>query len=127
MKTKHITPRTGPYVFAASLTVLATLTLAGCGPSSTGPHKEAGPLPLSSPDKPVVRVVDISTSFERGETKQLFWDEGTSLILATDRIKPLLDSIPKELSNRLHATRDVPANLYLPLRNSPGTTYEYLL
>ena len=118
--------RTASSVFAVSLTVLATLTLTGCGPSSTGPHKEAGPLPLSSPDKPVVRVVDKRTTFEQGEMKRLFWDEGTSLILAADRIKPLLDSNPKELSDRHHATRDVPANLYPPLRNSTGTTFEYL-
>ncbi len=115
-----------PCAFAASLAVLATLTLTGCGPSSTGPHKEAGPLPLSSPDKPIVRVVDISKSFERGELKQLFWDEGNGPIPAPDRIKPLMDSIPKELSDRLHATRDVPANLYPPMRNSKGTTFEYL-
>jgi hypothetical protein len=113
-------------VFAASLTVLATFALTGCGPSSTGPHKEAGPLPLSSPDKPIVLVVDKRSNFEQGEIKSLFWDEGSGPTLAADRVKLLVDSIPKELGDRLHSTRDVPANLYPPLRNSTGSTYEYL-
>ena len=125
MKIKDEKRRAGKGV-ALTFALLATLTLTGCGPNSTGPHKEAGPLPLSSIDKPIVRVVDKSTSFERGETKQLFGDEGNGPMHATDRIKPLLDAIPKELSDRLHATRDVPANLYPPLRDSPGMTYEYL-
>ena len=90
----------------------------------TGEHKEAGPLPLSSPGMPIVRLVDKRTTFET-EYKRLLWDEGNGPILAEDRIKPLLESIPKELKHRLHSTRDVPAKLYAPFRDT-GTTYEYI-
>jgi hypothetical protein len=100
----------------------------GCDSGWSGAHREAGPLPLTSPDKPIVRLVDKRTTFEQGEIKRLLWNEGKNPILAKDRIKPLLDSIPKELNDRLHSTRDVPAKLYPPLRDTgaTGTTYEYL-
>src|SRR5438552_1585923 len=41
-----------------SLAALVALALTGCGYDWTGPRKEPGPLPLSSPDKPIVRLVD---------------------------------------------------------------------
>ena len=109
-------------------TASVTLALTGCDSGWSGVHKEAGPLPLSSPDKPIVRLVDKRKTFEIGEETRLFWDEGNGPILANDRIKPLLESIPKELKDRLQSTRDVPANLYPTMRERgvTGTTYEYL-
>jgi len=114
--------------FALSFTALVTVTLTGCDSGWSGVHKEAGPLPLSSPDVPIVRLVDKRTSFEVGEQIQLFWDEGKGPVPAGDRIKSLQESIPKELHDRLYSTRDVPANLYKPLRDAgdKGTTYEYI-
>src|SRR5689334_15966321 len=47
--------------FAISLTAL---TLTGCGSGWSGVHKEAGPLPLSSQDKSIVRLVDKKRTFE---------------------------------------------------------------
>jgi hypothetical protein len=113
---------------ANRLAMLLAVALTGCGSGPTGPHKEAGPLPLSSPDTPIVRLVDKRRTFEQGEIKRLLWDEGKGPILAADRVKPLLDSTPKELNDRLHATRNVPAKLYPPLRDTgdTGTTFEYL-
>ena len=110
---------------AKRLAVLVAVALTGCGSGWTGPRKEAGPLPLSSPDIPIVRLVDKRRTFEQGEIKRLLWDEGNGPILAEDRIKPLLESIPKELKQRLHSTRDVPAKLYAPFRDT-GATYEYI-
>jgi hypothetical protein len=114
--------------YVLSFTALVTITLTGCDSGWSGVHKEAGPLPLSSPDKPIVRLVDKRTTFEVGEEKRLFWDEGTGPILAEERVKSLGESIPKELHDRLYSTRDVPANLYQPLRDAgdKGTTYEYI-
>lgn len=109
-----------------AVSVTALVILIGCDSGWSGPHKEVGPLPLSSSDVPIVRVVDKRKTFEQGEIKRLFWDEGKGLVLAEDRIKPLLESIPKDLNDRLHSTRNVPNNLYPPLRNTPGTTYEYV-
>jgi len=83
-------------------------------------------VPLSSPDKPIQRLVDKRRTFELGEEKRLFWDEGNGPISAEERATQLLGSIPKELHDRLYSTRDVPANLYPPLRGSTGTTYEYV-
>ncbi len=111
--------------FAISSAACVVLALTGCGSGWTGEHKEAGPLPLSSPDIPIVRLVDKRRTFEQGEIKRLLWDEGNGPILAKDRVKPLLESIPKELNHRLHSTRDVPAKLYAPFRDT-GTTYEYI-
>jgi hypothetical protein len=110
------------------MTILATMALAGCDSGWSGVHKEAGPIPLSSPDKPIHRFVDKRTTFEVGKETRLFWDEGNGPILAQDRITPLLGSIPKELHDRLYSTRNVPANLYPPLRDAgdTGTTYEYI-
>jgi len=108
------------------LTVLVSLTFVGCDSRWSGQHKEAGPLPLSSPDKPIVRLVNKRKTFEQGELKQLFWDEGEGPVLAQDRIKPLLDSVPKELADRLNSTRDVSVDLYPPTRGRGGTTYEYV-
>lgn len=104
------------------------LSLAGCDSGWSGPHKEAGPLPLSSPDIPVVRLVDKRKNFEQGKMQRLLWDEGKGPTLAEERIKPLLDSIPKELNDRLQSTRNVPANLYQVGRDTgdTGTTYEYI-
>ncbi|MFZ0826004.1 MAG: hypothetical protein WAO02_01145 [Verrucomicrobiia bacterium] len=113
---------------AKRLAILLAVALTGCDSGWTGVHKEAGPLPLSSPDMPIVRLVDKRRTFEQGEIKRLLWDEGKGPILAEDRVKPLLDSIPKELNDRLHSTRNVPAKLYQPLRDTgdTGTTYEYI-
>src|SRR5437762_1111030 len=112
--------------FAILFTTLVTLTLTGCDSGWSGVHKEAGPVPLSSLDKPIVRLVDKRTSFEIGEQTRLFWDEGNGATLAGDRVKSLYESIPKELHDGLYSTRDVPNNLYPTLRNTPGTTYEYI-
>jgi hypothetical protein len=110
------------------LSFTALIALAGCDSGWSGVHKETGPLPLSSPDKPIVRLVNTRTSFEVGKQTQLFWDEGNGAIPASDRIKSLQESIPTELHDRLYSTRDVPANLYKPLRDAgdTGTTYEYI-
>ncbi len=111
--------------------ILLAVSLTGCDSGKSSVHKAPGPLPSSSPDTPVVRLVNKRIGYEAGalvrsEIKQLLWDEGKGPILPEDRIKPLLDSIPKALNDRLHSTRDVPANLYRPLRDSgvTGTTYE---
>jgi len=90
----------------------------------TGEHEEAGPLPLSSPEAPIVRLVDTRRTMG-GDNKRLRWDEGRGPVLAQERVKPLLESIPKELNDRLHATRNVPAKLYAPFRDT-GTTYEHI-
>lgn len=113
---------------ARRLAIFFAVALAGCDSGWTGAHKETGPLPLSSPDIPIVRLVDKRRTFEQGEIKRLFWDEGKGPILAGDRVKPLLDSIPMEMNDRLHSKRDVPAKLYQPLRDAgdTGTTYEYI-
>src|SRR5258707_1038645 len=79
--------------FVLSFTALITIALAGCDSGWSGVHKEAGPLPLSSADKPILRLVDKRTSFEIGEETRLFWDEGNGAILAQDRIKSLQESI----------------------------------
>src|SRR5438067_1099559 len=110
--------------FAILFIAIATLTLTGCDSGWSGVHKEAGPLPLSSTDKPIVRLVNTRTTFEN-DYKQLFWDEGNGPILVGDRIKSLQESIPKELHDRLYSTRDVPAKLYAPFTDR-GTTYEYV-
>lgn len=89
----------------------------------TGIQEEVGPVPLSNSQVPIVRLVDRRRALG-GDTKRLYWDEGEGPVLAEDRIKPLMDSIPKELYDRLTSTRDVPANLYPPFRESTGTTYE---
>jgi hypothetical protein len=111
--------------FATSCAACVVLALTGCGSGWTGEHKEAGPLPLSSPDIPIVRLVDKRRTFEQGEIKRLLWDEGNGPILAEDRVKSLLESIPKELNDRLHSTRKVPAKLYAPFRDT-GNTDEYI-
>ena len=110
---------------AKRIAILLAIALTSCDSGWTGAHKEAGPLPLSSPDMPIVRLVNKRRTFEQGEIKRLLWDEGKGPILAEDRIKTLLASIPKELSDRLHSTRDVPAKLYAPFTDK-GTTYEYI-
>ena len=106
---------------AKRLAILLAAALTGCDSGWTGVHQEAGPLPSSSPDKPIIRLVDKRRTFEQGEIKRLLWDEGKGPILAEDRVKPLLDSIPKELNERLHSTRNVPAKLYPPLRDTGDT------
>ena len=113
---------------ATRLAILLAVVLTGCDSGWTGAHREPGPLPLSSPDMPIIRFVDKRRMFGVGEFKRLIWYEGKSPALADDRIKPLLQSIPKELNDRLRSTRDVPAKLYPPLRDTgaTGTTYEYI-
>jgi hypothetical protein len=68
------------------------LTLAGCS-GWTGPQDESGPLPLSSADKPIHRLVDKQSSFERISTKVL-WDEGKGPVLVSERVKPLVYAVP---------------------------------
>lgn len=111
--------------------ILLTVSLTGCDSGKSSLHKEPGPLPLSSPDTPIYRWVSKRIGYEAGalvrsEIKQSLWDDGKGLILPENRIKPLLASIPKELNDQLHSTRDVPASLYPVLRDTgvTGTTYE---
>jgi hypothetical protein len=109
------------------MAILVNLILAGCDSGWSGVHPEAGPVPLSSPGKPIHRFIDRRTSFEIGEERRLYWDEGNGPFLAQDRIAPLLAAIPNELHDRLYSTRDVPASLYPPLRGGhAATTYEYI-
>jgi hypothetical protein len=88
----------------------------------TGIHQEAGPLPLSSPAIPIVRLVDKRNTFERGLQTIVFWDEGNGPIRAEDRIKALLDSVPKEFTERMFSQKKVPAKFFPPLRDDIGVT-----
>jgi len=89
----------------------------------TGEHKEAGPLPLSSPDMPIVRLVEKRSTFEM-EYKRLLWDEGNGPIEARDRIKPLIESVPKEFVERMFSKIKVPAKYFVGLRDKTGTSDE---
>jgi len=89
----------------------------------SGEHQEAGPLPLSSPDTPIVRLVDKRSTFEN-DFKRLLWDEGNGPIEAEDRIKALLDSVPKEFMDRMRTTAKVPAKFFPALHDDTGTTDE---
>lgn len=44
--------------------------------------------------------------------KELRWDVGDGPIQPEDRIKPLIESIPKELMIRMRATKKIPAKYY---------------
>jgi hypothetical protein len=87
----------------------------------TGMHEEAGPLPLSSPAIPIVRLVNKRSTFEV-DLKELYWDEGNGPILAEDRVKALLDSVPKEFMKRMLSQKKVPSKFFPPLHDATGTT-----
>jgi hypothetical protein len=89
----------------------------------SGLHQEAGPLPLSSPEIPIVRLVDTRTTFETS-FKRLCWDEGNGPIEARDRIKPLIESVPKEFVKRMFSRIKVPAKYFVGLPDKTGTTDE---
>lgn len=76
----------------------------------SGLHEETGPIPLSSDDKPIKRLVNTRKTFEN-DYRDLRWDEGNGPVDADDRIKLLMESIPKELTNRLRQTINLPSKL----------------
>lgn len=77
----------------------------------SGEHPEPGPVPHSIPGAPVLRLVNKKTTFPVGEQRILRWDDGKGPVEARERIKPLLDSVPKELSSRLTKTIKIPSKL----------------
>jgi hypothetical protein len=87
-----------------------------------GRHQKAGPLPLSSADRPIVRLLDKAGYFSG--YRRLLWDEGNGPIEPADRIKPLVDSVPKEFRKRMYSTKKVPAKLFPALHDDTGTTDE---
>lgn len=92
---------------ARRLTILVAVALAGCDSGWTGPRKEPGPLPLSSPNAPITRLVKTRATFEV-TLKQVLWDEGNGPVPIGERVKPLVNAVPKELTDQLHLTRNVP-------------------
>ena len=91
---------------AKRLAILVAVALAGCDSGWTGPREEPGPLPLSNPSTPITRLVKTRTTFETTLT-QVLWDEGNGPVPIVERVKPLLDAVPKELTNQLYLTRNV--------------------
>ncbi len=90
----------------------------------SGEHQEPGPVPLSSPNAPIIRLVNKRTTFELGTQRELRWEEGKGPIKASERIKPLLDAVPKELEQRLAQTVRVPSKLPDDKRMADYRTYE---
>jgi hypothetical protein len=91
-----------------------------CDTGWTGRQQKAGPLPLSSAGTPIVRLVEKRSTFETDYTR-LLWDEGNGPIEPVDRIKPLIDSVPKEFRKRMYSTKKVPAKLFPGLHDDTGT------
>lgn len=88
--------------------ILGVVALTGCDSGWKGPRPEPGPLPLSSPKTPITRLVKTKDTFETTYI-QVLWDEGQGPVLREQRIKPVVDAVPKELRDRLHLTKTVPS------------------
>ena len=89
------------------LVIFTAVALTGCDSKWVGPLKEPGPLPLSGTNASITRMVKTKATFEV-TLKQVFWDEGNGPVPVEQRVKPVVDAIPKELLDQLDSTRNVP-------------------
>jgi hypothetical protein len=67
----------------------------------TEPRPEAGPVPLTSTELPLTRIVRTRITVAVGEEKEVLWDEGKGARTPHQRIKPLVKAVPAELKSRL--------------------------
>jgi hypothetical protein len=93
---------------ASLLVVLTVVVLTGCDSGSAGPLKEPGPVPLSSRNAPITRMVETRSTLE-STWKEVFWDEGNGPVAVAERAKLLVDAVPKEVLDQVNSTRNVPA------------------
>jgi hypothetical protein len=80
--------------------------------SWTAPREEPGPLPLSSPNAPITRLVKTKTTIEV-TLKEVLWDEGNGPITPKERVKAVVDAVPRKLTDQLRSTRDYQARATL--------------
>jgi hypothetical protein len=73
----------------------------------SAPREEQGPLPLSSPGTPIKRLIKTRETFEV-TLREVLWDEGNGPVPMEERVKPVVNAVPKELLDRLRLTRNVP-------------------
>ena len=90
------------------LVILTALALTGCDSGWVGPLKEPGPLPLSNTNALITRMVKTRATFEV-TLKNIYWDEGKGPVAVKERVKPVVNAMPKELLDRLGSTRNVPS------------------
>lgn len=94
---------------AILLAIFAAVILAGCDSGWVGPVKDPGPLPLSSTNTPITRLVKTRVTFEV-TLREVFWDEGNGPVPVGQRVKPVADAVPKELLDQLSVTRTIPSS-----------------
>jgi len=80
--------------------------------SWTDAREEQGPLPLSSPNAPITRLVNTKTTIEV-TLKEVLWDEGNGPIPPKERVKRVVNAVPRDLTDRLRSTRDYQARATL--------------
>jgi hypothetical protein len=82
--------------------LLATL-VSGCGWWGV-PKSAPGPVPLGPPGKTIKRLKREKSTFETTLT-EILWDDGHGAVKASDRVKTIMDAAPKQLLDRVNATR----------------------
>jgi hypothetical protein len=85
---------------AGLLVILTAVVLAGCDSGWVGPLKEPGPLPLSSTNALITRMVKTRATFEV-TLREVYWDEGNGPVPVAQRLKPVADAVPKELLDQV--------------------------
>jgi hypothetical protein len=99
-------PKEPQYRSPSLLVILTAVALIGCDSGWKGPFKKPGPVPLSSTNAPITRMVKTRETFEV-TLHEMYWDEGKGPVEVRERVKPVVDAIPKELLDRLASTRNV--------------------
>jgi hypothetical protein len=85
------------------LLLLLAAVVAGCGRWSA-PQAAPGPVPLGPPGKPIERLKREKSTFETTLT-EILWNDGRGPVKAADRVKTIMDAVPKQLLDRLKMTR----------------------
>jgi hypothetical protein len=86
--------------------ICLSFLLTGCESKWVGPNPEPGPLPLSSTNVPITRLVKSMATFEV-TLRETYWDEGNGPVSVRDRIRPVAHAIPRELLDRLNSRTNV--------------------
>ena len=98
-------PREPERWIAHLLVVLTVVVLAGC---DSGPVATPGPLPLSGTNARITRLVKTKSTIE-STWRDVFWDEGNGPVPVAERVKLIVDAVPKELLDQINSAREVPS------------------